>query len=193
MANPLKEVSMTAAEARLETKRGRSTIGQQVVGAAAGLALAALVAPAIVEPHLRLVWNVSASVPLGLYRIEPGVRPHVGELAAVRPPAQLARLMANRRYVEQGALLVKPVAATSGAQVCRRGDIISVAGVQVAMALDRDRFGRDLPRWSGCLRLGAGDYFLLASGVRASFDSRYFGPVSGGAVLGRATSLWVAS
>ncbi|PMU85654.1 S26 family signal peptidase, partial [Pseudomonas sp. GP01-A4] len=44
---------------------------------------------------------------------------------------------------------------------------------------------------SGCRGLGASDYFLLARNVRASFDSRYFGPVAADSVIGRATPLWV--
>ncbi|TPG38933.1 S26 family signal peptidase [Sphingomonas koreensis] len=159
--------------------------------AASAVALAALTMPLIAQPNLRLVWNVSASVPLGLYRIEPGRHPLVGELAAVRPSPALARLMADRHYVEQGALLVKPVAAVTGARVCRRGHTVTIEGLRVASALDHDRFGRDLPRWSGCRALGASDYFLLARNVRASFDSRYFGPVAATSVIGRATPLWV--
>src|SRR3546814_3210860 len=36
-----------------------------------GVALAALLLPAVHAPHLRLVWNASASLPTGLYAIEP--------------------------------------------------------------------------------------------------------------------------
>ena len=169
----------------------RAAIGRRPIGVAVAFAIAALVAPAIARPNLRLVWNVSASVPLGIYRIEPDVLPRAGELAAVRPSPTLARLMAERRYVEQGALLVKPVAAISGARVCRQRDVVTIDGRWVAAALDHDRFGRDLPRWSGCRHLGAKEYFLLAPTVRTSFDSRYFGPVAGAVVLGRATPFWV--
>lgn len=165
--------------------------GRRAIIAASVVALAALTMPSIAQPNLRLVWNVSASVPLGLYRIEPDRNPRVGELAAVRPSPALARLMANRQYVEQGALLVKPVAAVSGARVCRHGHEVTIDGLKVASVLDHDRFGRDLPHWSGCRGLGGSDYFLLARNVRASFDSRYFGPVAAGNVIGRATPLWV--
>jgi conjugative transfer signal peptidase TraF len=167
--------------------------GRRSIGAAVAIALAVLVTPSIAQPNLRLVWNVSASVPLGLYRIEPGLHPRVGELAAVHPSPSLARLMAERHYVEEGALLVKPVAAITGARVCRERDAVTISGASVAWALDNDRFGRDLPRWSGCRRLGANEYFLLAPNVRASFDSRYFGPVAADSVIGRATPLWVWS
>ena len=165
--------------------------GRRTIMAASAVALGALTVPSIARPDLRLVWNVSASVPLGLYRIEPGSRPLVGDLAVVRPSPALARLMADRHYVEQGALLVKPVAAVMGARICRQSQAVTINGRQRVPALDHDRFGRYLPRWSGCRTLSTAEYFLLAPDVPASFDSRYFGPVSGADVIGRATPLCV--
>ena len=158
--------------------------------ATSGIAFAALLLPAINHPHLRLVWNASASVPLGLYRINPALRPRVGDMVAVRPSPALTRFMAERRYVEAGVLLVKPVAAATGATVCRRGDIVTIRGRAVAQALVRDRLARPLPRWTGCLRLGPDQLFLIAPMTQASFDSRYFGAVHRAQIVGVATPLW---
>ena len=124
--DPIKNSSPAASPSRPKGDRARSAPGQWLAGPVVGLALSALIVPAVAKPNLRLVWNVSASVPLGLYRIEPGHYPKVGELAAVRPAPTLARLMADRRYVEQGALLVKPVAAVTGARVCRQQQRITI-------------------------------------------------------------------
>lgn len=156
-------------------------------------ALCALLLPAIHRPTLRLVWNVTASVPVGLYSIVPEPAQHRGELVAVRPSPSLARYMASRRYVEAGALLVKPVAAVVGQQVCRLGATITIDGKMVATARATDRAGRPLPVWRGCRRLSAGTVFLLAPAVPASFDGRYFGPVATSAVVGRALPLWAWS
>ena len=154
------------------------------------VAVAALLLPAVYRPELRLVWNASASVPLGLYRIEPGATSNVGELVALRPSPPLGRFMAERRYVEANALLIKPVAAAAGAIVCRHDLRVTINGRSVATALVRDRFRRPLPRWSGCLRLGPDQFFLIAPATPASFDSRYFGPLDRGRVVGRALPLW---
>ncbi len=97
-----------------------------------GAALCALLLPAIHRPTLRLVWNVTASVPIGLYRVLPDETPDRGELVAVRPSPTLARYMASRRYVEAGALLVKPVAAVAGQQVCRTGATVTIDDETVA-------------------------------------------------------------
>lgn len=156
-------------------------------------ALALLLLPVAHRPQLRLVWNVSASVPLGLYRIEPGKDPRVGDLVALRPSPDLGRFLAERHYVEVNALLIKPVAAVSGATVCRSGARVMVDGRPVASALPRDRFGRPLPTWSGCRRLAADQLFLIASYRRDSFDSRYFGVVDRQGIVGRARPLWTWS
>lgn len=159
-----------------------------ILGGAA--ALCALLLPAVQRPQLRLVWNVSASVPVGLYRIVPESAQLRGELVAVRPSPGLARYMASRRYVEAGALLVKPVAAVAGQQVCRTGATVTIDGVTVAIARIADRIGRPLPVWTGCRRLPTGAVFLLAPAVPASLDGRYFGPIATSNVVGRALPLW---
>lgn len=163
------------------------------VFAIATVSLAALLLPVLHRPPLRLIWNASASVPLGLYRVDPGTRPSVGEIVAIRPSVALTRYMARRRYVEAGALLIKPVAALTGATVCRAGLKITIDGHAVAAALPHDQFGRPLPRWSGCMHLGADRIFLIAPATAASFDSRYFGSVHTAQVIGRVTPLWTWS
>lgn len=153
-------------------------------------ALCALLLPTLHRPALRLVWNVSASVPVGLYRIVPEPAQRRGELVALRPSPTLARYMASRRYVEAGALLVKPIAAVAGQEVCRSGETVAIDDVTVATARIADRTGRPLPVWTGCHRLRAGTVFLLAPSVPASFDGRYFGPVATNSIVGRAVPLW---
>ncbi|MBV9812529.1 MAG: S26 family signal peptidase [Acetobacteraceae bacterium] len=140
-----------------------------------------------------MLWNASASVPLGLYRIEPNEPPRVGDLVAVRPSPSLGRFMAERRYVEINALLLKPIAAASGATVCRIDALVTIDARAVASALPRDRFARPLPIWSGCQRLRAGQLFLIAPMRPDSFDSRYFGPVDRRQIAGRAVPLWTWS
>ena len=157
---------------------------------AAGVALCVLLLPVMHRPSLRLVWNVSASVPVGLYRIVHDAAPRRGELVALRPSPALARYMAARRYVEAGALLVKPIAAVAGQRVCRAGLTVTIDGASVATALVADSKQRPLPTWTGCHRLRPGTLFPLAPAVQASFDGRYFGPVATSRVVGRAVPLW---
>src|SRR3546814_13292574 len=68
-----------------------------------------------------LLWNASQSAPAGLYRIDPGAAPVVGDWVAIAPPADLAAYMARRNYLPRGVPLLKRVAALPGARVCRSG------------------------------------------------------------------------
>ncbi|MFZ4165433.1 S26 family signal peptidase [Brevundimonas sp. NPDC058933] len=151
----------------------------------AGLALAALALGPVAARAPRLIWNASASLPIGLYRLEPTRAAAVGELVAYRPAPELSRAFAARGYLPDGVPLLKPVAATPPSVVCRQGLRIVIDGRTVAMALEKDRAGRLLPRWSGCITLGPEAVFLLAPDVHDALDGRYFGPVDRRDLLGR--------
>ncbi|WBO24415.1 S24/S26 family peptidase [Sphingomonas abietis] len=66
-------------------------------------------------PTPWLVWNVSSSAMLGLWRIHPGMGVAVGDMALVRTPDGVRQFAANRHYVPAGVPLLKRVAATDGA------------------------------------------------------------------------------
>ena len=151
--------------------------------------LAALLAPALHRPTPRLVWNVTASAPLGGYRVQPNRPAVVGDFVLVRPPATLANWLTARGYIAADTPLLKRVAALPPASVCRSGERITIDGEPVATALERDRFERPLPTWSGCRRLASGEVFLLNADAPASLDSRYFGPLPATSIAGRATPI----
>ena len=151
-------------------------------------AIVALLGAAYVRP--RLLWNATASAPIGLYAVQPDRHPKVGDLLVVRPNPALARWMIERRYIGPDVPLVKRVAAIPGARVCRSGVDVSIDGRAVATASKQDHLGRALPVWSGCHALGAGELFLL-NAASASLDGRYFGPTPTTAVVGRAVPLWL--
>lgn len=152
------------------------------------LALAGSSTPFVDTP--RLIWNASASAPLGLYGMVARSAFIRGELVLVRPPAQVQAFAAQRGYLPKSVPMVKQIAAQRGDIVCRHGETIMINGRAVAVALRKDRDGRILPTWSGCHRLMSGEVFLLMPRVGASFDSRYFGPVSTSNILGKLVPIW---
>ena len=165
---------------------------QKILGAMLfGVSLIAFSSAA--HPMPRLLWNASASVPVGLYAVHPAGRLKVGELLVAKPPSQLAQFMAARRYLAFGVPLIKHVAALSGEIVCRSGFTITVNGIAEAQAFDRDARGRKLPVWQGCRTVRSGEVFLMNAGVPDSFDGRYFGPVPDSKIIGSATPLWLPS
>ena len=137
-----------------------------------------------------LVWNASASAPIGLYRVRSGQVVH-GDLALVQTPESVRQLAAERRYLAYNVPLIKRIAAMGGDVVCAAGAMISINGQHVADRLVRDSFERSLPHWDGCHLLNSDEVFLLMEDVRDSFDSRYFGPVQVTAIIGKLAPLWV--
>jgi len=138
----------------------------------------------------KLIWNASASTPIGLYSIAPAGRFEVTDLVAVRAPEPFAAFMVERGYIGRGVPLMKRVAGVPGQQVCRRDHAITVDGVPMGDALDRDHVGRPLPTWQGCRRIAEGELFLMNWSVPDSLDGRYFGPLPTSDVIGRATPVW---
>jgi conjugative transfer signal peptidase TraF len=155
-----------------------------------GIGLAAVLASAALPVAPLLVWNTTASAPTGLYRTEPEPSPMIGDFVFVRPPAPLAARLAAAGFLPKGALLLKQIAAVAPSLARRTGDVVTLDGHPAARALDRDRYGRPLPVWSGCRRLADGEVFFLNDDPR-SLDSRYFGPLPAADIVGRASPLWL--
>ncbi|WP_395502966.1 S26 family signal peptidase [Ectopseudomonas mendocina] len=140
----------------------------------------------------RLVYNASDSVPVGWYRISPTNSLAPGDLVLVHLPPEVRSLAAQRGYLPTNVPLLKTVAAMAPQRVCMLGNQVRIDRVVVARRLRWDRQGRSLPYWQACRRL-VGDELLLLSSNPESFDSRYFGPISADAVIGRAQPLWLES
>jgi len=160
-----------------------------VTAATASLFGTLFVAVAWAEPAPRLLWNASASAPIGLYRIDTDTAPRVGDLVAIDPPPALAGFLAARGYLPRGLPLLKRVAALPGALVCRSGVFVTVDGVAVARALARDRASRPLPMWAGCRTVRRDEIFLI-NAPHDSLDGRYFGPLPTAGLLGVARPIF---
>lgn len=143
----------------------------------------------VLKPLPVLVWNASASVPVGLYAVSSGTLPRVRDLVLVRLPEDARRLASDRRYLPSDTPAIKHVVAAGGDFVCMINGAIYINGRHRAGALHRDSRDRILKPWQGCLRLPADQIFLL-NDAPASFDGRYFGPTPRTDVIGILTPLW---
>ncbi len=155
-----------------------------------GMGVVSLIAPALLQSHRMLLWNASASVPVGLYLLETTDTRYVSELVAVLPPDPLARYLDAGNYLPRGVPMLKHVLALPGQTVCREGLVISIDKLAVGIARERDRRGRSLPVWQGCRFISQDSLFLMNSQSADSLDGRYFGPLPQSAVLGRAHRIW---
>lgn len=159
-------------------------------GLALALGLAALGLTIAVPPRPWLLWNASASAPLGLYRITAPGTPAPGDLVAVWLPAAARDLATRRRYLPHNVPALKRVAAVTGTRICAQGSTLLIAGRAVAKRLATDRQSRPLPRWHGCQTLRSSELLLLNPASATSFDGRYFGASRTRDVIGKAQPLW---
>ncbi|OZB13974.1 MAG: hypothetical protein B7X53_14910 [Hyphomonas sp. 34-62-18] len=145
----------------------------------------------VVDPAAKVIWNRSASAPQGLYwlRDAPLTKGRWAVLSASSEPALWA---AARGYIGEDWPLLKQISGLSGDTICREGTAVSINGHQAAQALLVDELRRELPVWDGCVRLAAGEVFLL-SPHPSSLDGRYFGAVREADILGVAAPLFGSS
>lgn len=156
-----------------------------IIGA---VAIAALSIASAAEFAPRLVWNASASAPIGIYSVSQESLER-GDYVIVSPSQRVQALIDERGYLPPATPLLKRVAARSGARICRIADNIAIDGVVVAHALLRDSKGRALPVWSGCKTLKV-DEILLLNDHAQSLDGRYFGATKTDFVIGVARPVW---
>jgi conjugative transfer signal peptidase TraF len=164
-------------------------VNRGLIAVLGGAGLAAILAPTVLRPPMALLWNASASAPVGLYRVHESRPLAVGDWVAAWPPDDTRTLFAERRYLPAGVPLVKRAAALAPQRICRFGARVTIDQHTVARALIDDRKGRVLPVWSGCRRLQPGEIFVL-NAAPDSLDGRYFGRTFLRDVIGRLTPLW---
>jgi conjugative transfer signal peptidase TraF len=142
----------------------------------------------MLHPSPRLYWNVTPSVPVGLYWITAHEATR-GDLIIAPPPDTVRAIADSRGYIPAKIPLLKRIAAVRGDDVCASQTRISINGKVVAQRLEKDQAGRAMPWWTGCRTLG-NEVFLLLTDVPTSFDGRYFGPIPRASVIGKAKPLW---
>jgi conjugative transfer signal peptidase TraF len=165
----------------------RRRVGAIAVGAL-GVILIAVASGYRVSP--KIIYNPSSSAPRGWYVVKTPTELHRGDFALVMLPAPIARIAGERRYLPRTIPLLKQVGAVARDRVCERQGVVRVNDVVMARSLLRDGAGRPLSAWDECRLLRVHELFLIGLSNAASFDSRYYGPVSVESVIGVAIPLW---
>jgi len=167
-----------------------------VLCACMGFSLAALCVPAMMTMPISIVYNPSDSVPRGWYRVS-GVDHaeslHIGSIVLAKIPADAAAFAAQRGYLPAGVPILKRIGAVAPQWVCVREQVVRIDGAAIATVRAVDGKQRSLPVWSQCKALADHELFLLSDTNPASFDSRYFGPITVSGVIGVASPLWIWS
>lgn len=153
--------------------------------AALGIAI-----PAFVDLPKKLIWNASASVPIGIYFVQLPDGIEISDLAVVKPPEPIVNFLADGGYIPRGVPLMKRVLALAGQRVCRKNLLITVDGIAMGIAREQDSRGRDLPVWRGCRIIARHEVFLMNWQSTDSLDGRYFGPLPVSSIVGQAMPLF---
>lgn len=153
-----------------------------------GLAILALMRPS--DHSGARLFNDSASVPLGFWlRTTQPVA--LGEIVGFPPPqAAMAYVAAHMPAYAHGKLILKYVVATAGDRICRAGEAFTVNGRLYGLAATKDGVGVNLPQWQGCQILAPGEVAVFSNRIPNSFDSRYYGPIPAGNIVGVYRPLW---
>lgn len=158
-------------------------------GGAVGALILAIGGSILSPPVPRLIWNASASAPVGLWQVAPDAPLQRGDMVAARLAEPWRSLAARRHYLPANVPLIKRIAASGGDRICASHGGVSVNGRMIAARRRLDGAARPIPGWRGCQTLGA-DEFLLLMDAESSFDGRYFGPTTRADIIGKAVPLW---
>jgi conjugative transfer signal peptidase TraF len=131
--------------------------------------------------------NTSKSIPVGLYWTTRAPMEKGAYVLFCPPPSGVFKEARERGYIGAGFCpggygnLMKQVAATARDTVTVTSDGVRVNGERWPQSMPRfaDKAGRRLPRFQvdGYV-LGHAEVLLMSNGSPASFDGRYFGPIS---------------
>jgi conjugative transfer signal peptidase TraF len=147
-------------------------------------------------------WNITPSMPMGLWRVQAIQGPvHRGDAVTLCLEPAPAAFGRARGYLTGGEcpgdveLLIKTIAAVPGdsVDVSSRGAAVNGRPVPHSAPLPRDDAGRPVAAVAGGLyRVGPTEVWVIATADDRSFDSRYFGPVPVANLRGQATPLFVS-
>lgn len=164
------------------------------------LAATALLAGLAAAGALRLRFNLTSSLPIGLYRITNDAPTlERGAIVLYCLPSSIARFAHERSYVPKGGRCAdglvpvgKIAAALPGDTVGVTADGITVNGTPQlhSRPLKADMLGRQLPRLVGGSYVVRRGYIWLLAPADRSFDSRYLGPLTTVNVVARIYPIW---
>jgi len=139
----------------------------------ASVAIGALILAPFLSHQKRLIWNRTASAPIGLYWVKDGPVSY-DRWAVLSPKSDAGEWAEDNGFIGEDWPLLKAIEGLPGDEICRDNQAILINGDVRAIALEQDHMRRDLPVWSGCRTLSVGEIFLLNIHPK-SLDGRYFG------------------
>jgi len=155
-----------------------------------------LISTAVVCHSLDFRLNITASAPIGLWRVYEVATYQKGDFVEACPPdLSIIKVMVDKGYLATGncptnvITLLKPIAVGKGDIVTiRKGLPVSING----RFLPNTRSMPTIQAWpDGTYRTKENEIWLFSTYSSGSFDSRYFGPVDVSNIRGKAVPVLV--
>lgn len=136
----------------------------------------------------RRYWlNLSHSEPVGLYVVTPlHGNLKQGETVLMRCPEGFEKYLYGRKWLPEGWPLFKTVGGIPGNTFCVSDTGFSLHGKVLGLVYSTDRKGLSMPVIRGCRTVQENHFLPVATGLKSSFDGRYFGAVPVSLVIGTA-------
>ena len=145
--------------------------------------------------------NTTDSIPLGIYQLTGKTNYRRGEIVLLCPPkTQPFQMALSRGYISSGFCphgfepLFKPVGAVEGdiVTVSKEGISVNNTALPNTELANYDAKGQRLGHADiGAHLVTKGQVWLISTHNKASFDSRYFGPVNQSHLHGSLTPIFV--
>jgi conjugative transfer signal peptidase TraF len=136
-----------------------------------------------------IIYNATDSLPYGLYLVVQKPDYERGDLVVFPVPESVKALVRQRRWLPDGAYLIKSIAGTNGDLLSTKTGRCFVNDVDFGTVETVDRTGQPLPVFSINRRLHSSEVAVV-NPTPHSFDSRYFGPIKGRQIIGEAVPIW---
>ncbi len=144
------------------------------------------------SPHKLILYNTTASMPFGYYRLHHNATisdAKRGDIVVYPIPEKVLRLVLARNYVKADVPLMKPLTAVPGDYVCTQHRRVVVNKKVLGDIPYNDSQDRPLPYHRYCGHVPDG-FFYSFSERPHSFDSRHYGPIPSSFVTATASPLW---
>ncbi|NVN91826.1 MAG: S26 family signal peptidase [Desulfuromonadales bacterium] len=131
--------------------------------------------------------NLTGSEPRGIYKLVETSMPLTrGEVILMKCPPGYEKYLYGRKWLPKGWPLFKTVGALPGEYFCIGDAEFSVNGKIIGHAYPQDRSGLPMPAIRGCATVRGKHFLPIATGLKTSFDGRYFGDVPDTLIIGLA-------
>ena len=145
---------------------------------------------AIKKSGYHITYSVTPSMPQGFYLVMPTKKIARYDIVEFIPPLSVLEFIKEKHWVPQSGSIIKYVFAIPNDHVCIHDEAIWINGKKIGPVYKFYAENKLLPQTKICGKLTQGEYLLLSTENKRSFDGRYFGIVSSERILGRAVAIF---